>query len=160
MGVEYYLLIMRIKAVACALVGVCLLAIGCRTPVVTTASELDDYSACVGVIKAAFAAFNSYDLEKCLGYLSPEYAEEARPALADNLEQFKQGRAMGIHMVPVCGAALTQTADTLSLPVTMQVRPGRLHGDEHYIFSLTRLAGVWRITGQAADEGWRTRTVA
>ena len=140
-------------------VALVLVSAGCPARVETVPAADSDYVRCVEVITAAYAAFNAFDLEKCLSYLEPSYAVEARPALQENMQQFLKGRAMGVRLVPAVGPSpLSQSADSLSLCVTMSVRPGRLHPDEHFIYELKKISGEWKISAQKDDPDWRSRT--
>ena len=136
-----------------------LVSTGCRAAVETVPTVDADYARCVEVITAAYAAFNAYDLERCLSYLEPSYAVEARPALQENLQQFLKGRAMGVRLVPAVGPSpLSRGEDSMSLCVTMSVRPGRLHPDEHFVYEMVKISGEWKISAQRDDPGWQSRT--
>jgi hypothetical protein len=122
---------------------------GCKA---NSPDTINDYEKCVRVISAAYEAFNAYDLEKCLTYVTPSFRDEARPALADNMKQFEGGRALRIRLEPVFGDAVTQNTDSLSLAVTMRVGPNyHLYPDQYYLFDMVKINGEWMIAGMEDD---------
>ena len=104
------------------------------------------------VIRDYWAAFNAYDLEKCVSYLDPAYAETRRKGIESELDQFKFGKVFGIKMVVDSVSAQATMADgRLDVRVTMKISPGGFSDDRYLIYSLVQSGGVWKIARQRDD---------
>jgi hypothetical protein len=120
--------------------------------VTTTAAPTSDAALCQQVIRDYWAAFNAFDLEKCMSYLDPAYAETRRAGVEGDLKQFEQGRGLGVRMVVGDFTGITTMDDgRLDIRVTMKITPARLSPDQYLLFYMVKIDGVWKIARQTSD---------
>ena len=150
------LVVKRLRAIL-LLAAVSMLLSGCgggETKVSTTRTTAPavTYPAYEQVIRDYWAAFNAFNIEKCLSYLEPAYAVSRRPGLESELEEFKKGRMLGVKMVvDSVSPPATMENGQLQVQVTMKITPRGLSNDRYLIYDLVSLDGVWKITRQRDD---------
>lgn len=112
-----------------------------------------DAELCKQVIIDFWNAFNSYDLEKCLSYIEPTYAEvEERAGIESDLERFEMGRILGVRLVPSDFKEYPPLEDgRLDIRYTLSIKPKGLQEDEYQMCYMVKLNGVWKIAVRTYD---------
>jgi hypothetical protein len=118
----------------------------------TTTGPTTDAGLCQQVIRDYWAAFNAFDLEKCMSYLDPAYAVTRRAGVESELKNFAQGSGLGVKMV-VADFPEIKTMDDgrLDIRVTMKITPPHLSPDQYLMFYMVKIDGVWKIARQTSD---------
>jgi hypothetical protein len=118
----------------------------------TTSSATPTYPAYEQIIRDYWAAFNQYDLEKCVSYLEPAYAERRRSGIESELDQFQMGKILGVQMVvDSVSAPATMEDGRLEVKVTMKIWPRGLSDDRYLMYYLVEVDGVLKIARQTDD---------
>jgi hypothetical protein len=105
-----------------------------------------DFNACKQVMQSACNAFNAYDAEKFMTFLTPEYALEAAVSIRDQISQFTAGRGMGVKMTLVdIQEPVVKPNGSLEIRFILRIIPIRLHPDENKVTLLQKTDKGWRI---------------
>jgi hypothetical protein len=103
-----------------------------------------DLEACETVISDACAAFNAYDLDTFLSYLTPTYAVDGRSAIETTMQQFEAGKIIGVKMV----VSDFQQPQISSNGVVMRFKLSyvpNVHQAQTGICIMQKINGVWKI---------------